>query len=72
MNELRDVEAQFVPLDSLKAYDGNAKKHDSDNIDAIANSIWHCACVELDPHYASVIVDRWEKLTGGKAEKIEE
>lgn len=39
MNELRDVEAQFVPLDSLKAYDGNAKQHDSDNIDAIANSI---------------------------------
>lgn len=39
MNELRDVEAQFVPLASLKAYDGNAKKHDSDNIDAIANSI---------------------------------
>lgn len=39
MNELRDVEAQLVPLDSLKAYDGNAKRHDSDNIDAIANSI---------------------------------
>ena len=39
MNELRDVEAQLVPLDSLKAYDGNAKKHDGDNIDAIANSI---------------------------------
>lgn len=39
MNELRDVEAQLVPLDSLKAYDGNAKQHDSDNIDAIANSI---------------------------------
>ena len=36
---MRDVEAQFIPLDSLKAYDGNAKKHDSDNIDAIANSI---------------------------------
>lgn len=33
------MEAQFVPLDSLKAYDGNAKQHDSDNIDAIANSI---------------------------------
>ena len=30
----------------------------------------HCACVELDPHYASVIVDRWESLTGGSAEKI--
>lgn len=39
MNELRDVEAQLVHLDSLKAYDGNAKQHDSDNIDAIANSI---------------------------------
>lgn len=39
MNELRDVEAQFIPLDSLKAYDGNAKQHDNDNIDAIANSI---------------------------------
>lgn len=33
------MEAQLVPLDSLKAYDGNAKQHDSDNIDAIANSI---------------------------------
>ena len=31
----------------------------------------HCACVELDPHYASVIVDRWERLTGGTAERIE-
>ena len=30
----------------------------------------HCACVELDPHYASVIVDRWERLTGGTAERI--
>lgn len=39
MNGLRDVEAQLVPPGSLKAYDGNAKQHDSDNIDAIANSI---------------------------------
>lgn len=37
MNELRDVGAQPIPLDSLEAYDG--KQHDSDNIDAIANSI---------------------------------
>lgn len=28
--------------------------------------------MEFDPHYADVIVDRWEKLTGNKAEKIEE
>lgn len=39
MNELRDVEAQLIPLDSLKAYDSNAKQHDNENIDAIANSI---------------------------------
>lgn len=32
----------------------------------------HCACVELDPHYASVIIDRWERLTGGTAERIGE
>ncbi len=37
MNELRDVKAQLIPLGSLKAYDG--KQRDSDNIDAIANSI---------------------------------
>lgn len=29
-----------------------------------------CATMELDPHYASVIIDRWERLTGGKAEKV--
>jgi hypothetical protein len=29
------VEAHLIPLGSLKAYDGNAKQHDSDNIDAI-------------------------------------
>lgn len=27
------------------------------------------ALVELDPRYADVIVDRWEKLTGGKAQR---
>lgn len=29
-----------------------------------------CNTIELDPKYATVIVDRWEKLTGLKAEKI--
>ena len=28
-------------------------------------------CMELDPHYCNVIIARWEKLTGGKAQKIE-
>lgn len=26
-----------------------------------------CRMMELDPHYADVIIDRWEQLTGGKA-----
>lgn len=29
-----------------------------------------CAMVELDPHYCDVIIDRWEKLTGGTAQLI--
>lgn len=39
MNESRDVEAQPIPPDSLKAHDGNARRHDGDDIDAIADSI---------------------------------
>ena len=27
--------------------------------------------MEYDPHYSDVIISRWEKLTGGKAQKIE-
>lgn len=30
-----------------------------------------CGTIELDPHYASVIVDRWERLTGMEAVRIE-
>lgn len=29
-----------------------------------------CYMMELDPHYCDVIIDRWEKLTGQTAEKI--
>ena len=29
-----------------------------------------CCMMEFDPHYADVIVDRWEKMTGLKAVKI--
>ena len=28
-------------------------------------------CMELDPHYCNVIIARWEKLTGEKAQKME-
>lgn len=27
-------------------------------------------CMELDPRYVDVIIDRWERLTGGKAQRI--
>ena len=29
-----------------------------------------CFMMELDPHYCNVIIARWEKLTGNKAERI--
>lgn len=32
----------------------------------------NCYMMELDPHYADVIIERWEKFTGKKAEKIKE
>lgn len=31
-----------------------------------------CYMMEIDPHYAQVIIDRWEKLTGEKAELIDD
>ena len=29
-----------------------------------------CYMMEYDPHYVDVIIDRWEKLTGGRAKKL--
>ena len=29
-----------------------------------------CYGMELDPHYCDVIINRWEKFTGQKAEKV--
>lgn len=31
-----------------------------------------CYMMEIDPHYVQVIIDRWEKLTGEKAELIDD
>lgn len=30
-----------------------------------------CYMMELDPRFADVIIDRWEKLTGEKARKLD-
>ena len=32
----------------------------------------HAYCMEFDPHYVDVIIDRWEKFTGEKAVKLDE
>lgn len=29
-----------------------------------------CRMMEIDPHYCDVIIARWEKMTGGKSERI--
>jgi DNA modification methylase len=29
-----------------------------------------CFMCELDPKYVDVIIERWEKFTGGKAERV--
>ena len=29
-----------------------------------------CYGLELDPHYCSMVIARWEAFTGGKAEKV--
>ena len=34
-----EIKVEQVPLSSLKAYDGNAKRHDNRNVEAIAKSI---------------------------------
>ena len=32
---------------------------------------WHAFLMELDPPYCDVMVERWEKLTGRKAELMQ-
>lgn len=39
MPRFEDLKVEYVPLDSLKPYDGNAKKHTREQIDAVENSI---------------------------------
>lgn len=46
-------------LADIIPYAKNAKKHNKVQINNF--------CMEYDPKYADVIIDRWEKFTGEKA-----
>jgi len=63
MTKKKPNEIVLEKVDSIRAYDENAKKHPDDR---------HCYMMELDPKYVDVIIKRWEDHTGKVAELIEE
>lgn len=78
----RSVEHPTMKPVSLFAYQiANSSKHGDAVLDPFGGSgtaviaceqlSRRCGTIELDPHYASVIVDRWERLTGMEAVRIE-
>ena len=78
----RSVEHPTMKPVSLFAYQiANSTKHGDAVLDPFGGSgtavvaseqlSRRCGTIELDPHYASVIVDRWERLTGMEAVRIE-
>lgn len=68
------------PIDILEYLINNSSKKDDVVVDLFGGSgstliacektNRKCRTIELDPKYASVIVERWEKYTGKKADKI--
>lgn len=55
-------------LAELTPYPANAKKHDAVQVANVAEQNGRRAyCMELDPKYVDVIIDRWEKFTGRRA-----
>lgn len=49
------------------AHGGNIFAGSGTTIMAAEQNGRHAFCMEYDPKYADVIVDRWEKFTGKKA-----
>ena len=68
-----NLRVKYAPIDDVRPYEDNPR-HNEEAVEAVANSIrefgWKQPIV-VDPHYASVIVDRWELLTGKAAERVE-
>lgn len=56
---------EYVPIDSIRPYERNAKKHPPEQNGRTA------FCMEYDPRFVDVIIDRWEKFTGRKAVRID-
>lgn len=75
---LTDEHGQGKPLEWIKAILGgvNAKKvidyFGGTGTTLIACEIigTQCCMIEKEPEYCDVIIDRWEALTGGKAERV--
>ena len=67
------LRVKYVPIGDVHPYEDNPRRNDG-AVEAVANSIsefvWKQPIV-VDQHYASVIVDRWERLTGKAAERVE-
>lgn len=76
----------YRPIADLKELPGNPRTIKKDQFEKLKTSIKNnadyfearplilsnriCYMMELDPHYADVIIERWEKFTGQKAERI--
>lgn len=54
----RALVADLVP------YARNSKEHPAEQLGRVAY------CMELDPHYCDVIIERWQAFTGRTAERI--
>ena len=68
-----NLRVKYAHIADVRPYEDNPR-HNDGAVEAVAASIrefgWKQPIV-VDPHYASVIVDRWERLTGKAAERVE-
>lgn len=64
---MEKLKVEYIDTGELKPYENNAKIHTDAQIEQLGRS---CMMMEYDPHYADVIIDRWEKFTGKTAEKV--
>lgn len=61
-----NIEYPYIAISDIKPYENNARLHPEEQLGRT------CYMCELDPKYVDVIIERWETLTGEKAELISE